>query len=259
MTPRPLSGVRALLVDLEGTVYQGKRLIFGAVEALAEAEARGIPHRFVTNTTSRPRSAVVRELAEMGLAIDPERIFTAPRAAHAHLVRRGLERCHLLVNPAVLEDFPGIVEDEHAPQAVVLGDMGEGLTFSRLNRAFRHILAGAEFVTLARNRCWRAEDGFMLDLGAFAAALEYASGRQATLAGKPAPSFFHAALASLGVAPAQAAVVGDDLESDVGGGQAAGMKGILVRTGKYRPEDEARSGIRPDIALDSLAELSALL
>jgi HAD superfamily hydrolase (TIGR01458 family) len=258
-TAKPLRGVRALLVDLEGTVYQGTRLIPGAVEALAETEARGIPHRFVTNTTSRPRSAVVRELAEMGFAVDPERVFTAPRAAHAHLVRRGLERCHLLVNPALLEDFPGIVEDDHAPQAVVLGDMGEGLTFSRLNRAFRHILAGAEFVTLARNRYWRAEDGFMLDLGAFAAALEYASGREATLTGKPAPEFFTAALASLGVDAAQAAVVGDDLESDVGGGQAAGMKGILVRTGKFRPEDAARSGIRPDAALESLADLPALL
>jgi HAD superfamily hydrolase (TIGR01458 family) len=255
----PLSGIRALLVDLEGTVYQGKRLIPGAVEALAAAEERGIPHCFVTNTTSRPRSAVVRELAEMGFAVDPERVFTAPRAAHAHLVRRGLVRCHLLVNPALLEDFPGIVHDADAPEAVVLGDMGEGLTFSRLNRAFRHLLAGAEFVTLARNRYWRAEDGFMLDLGAFAAALEYASGREATLVGKPAPDFFTAALASLGIAPEEAAVVGDDLESDVGGGQAAGMKGILVRTGKYRPEDAKRSGVRPDAALDSLAGLSALL
>ena len=255
----PLSGIRALLVDLEGTVYQGKRLIPGAVEALAEAQARGIPHRFVTNTTSRPRSAVVRELAEMGFSVDPERVFTAPRAAHAHLVRHGLERCHLLVNPALLEDFPGIAQDENAPQAVVLGDMGEGLTYSRLNRAFRHILAGAEFVTLARNRYWRSEDGFMLDLGAFVAALEYASGRQATLVGKPAPEFFTAALASLGVAPSEAAVVGDDLESDVGGGQAAGMKGILVRTGKFRPGDSERTGIRPDVALDSLAELPALL
>ncbi len=256
---RLLPGIRALLVDLEGTVYQGKRLIPGAVEALADAEARGIPHRFVTNTTSRPRSAVVRELAEMGFAVDPERVFTAPRAAHAHLVRRGLERCHFLVNPALLEDFPGIAQDERSPQAVVLGDMGEGLTFSRLNAAFRHILAGSEFVTLARNRYWRAEDGFMLDLGAFAAALEYASGREATLTGKPAPDFFTAALASLGVAPAEAAVVGDDLESDVGGGQAAGMKGILVRTGKFRVEDAARSRIRPDAALDSLAGLPALL
>ena len=254
-----MQGVRALLVDLEGTVYQGKRLIPGAVEALAAAEERGISHRFVTNTTSRPRSAVVRELAAMGLSVDPERLFTAPKAAHAHLVRRGLTRCHLLVNPALYEDFPGILHDEDAPQAVVLGDMGEGLTYSRLNRAFRHLLAGAEFVTLARNRCWGAEDGFMLDLGAFAAALEYASGREATLVGKPAPDFFTAALASLGVALDEAAVIGDDLESDVGGGQAAGMKGILVRTGKFRPEDGERSAIRPDAALASLAELATLL
>lgn len=255
----PLSGVRALLVDLEGTVYQGKRLIPGAVEALAAAEARGIPHRFVTNTTSRPRSAVLSELAGMGFAVDPERVFTAPRAAHAYLKGRGLKRCHLLVNPALLEDFPGIEHDEEAPEAVVLGDMGEGLTFSRLNRAFRHLLSGAEFVTLARNRYWRAEDGFMLDLGAFAAALEYASGREATLVGKPAPDFFTAALASLRVSPEQAAVIGDDLESDVAGGQAAGMKGVLVRTGKFRPEDAERSRIRPDAALDSLAQLATLL
>jgi ribonucleotide monophosphatase NagD (HAD superfamily) len=99
----------------------------------------------------------------------------------------------------------------------------------------------------------------MLDLGAFAAALEYASGREAVLAGKPAVEFFTAALASLGVAPAEAAVIGDDLESDVAGGQAAGMKGILVRTGKFRPEDAARSGIRPDATLDSLAQLATLL
>lgn len=99
----------------------------------------------------------------------------------------------------------------------------------------------------------------MLDLGAFAAALEYASGREATLVGKPAPDFFTAALASLRVSPEQAAVIGDDLESDVAGGQAAGMKGVLVRTGKFRPEDAERSRIRPDAALDSLAQLATLL
>ena len=256
---RPLSRVRALLVDLEGTVYQDKRLIPGAVEALAAAEARGVPHRFVTNTTSRPRSAIVRELAAMGFAADPERIFTAPRAAHAHLARRGLTRCDLLVAPALLEDFPGITQDAEHPQAVVLGDLGDGLTYERLNRAFRHLLAGAEFVTLARNRYWRGADGFMLDLGAFAAALEYASGREAFLAGKPAPAFFTAALDALGVVAGDAAVVGDDLESDVGGGQGAGMLGILVRTGKFRPEDAARSGVRPDATLDSLAHLPSLL
>jgi HAD superfamily hydrolase (TIGR01458 family) len=255
----PLSRVRALLVDLEGTVYQDKRLIEGAVEALTTAERRGIPHRFVTNTTGRPRSAVVRDLSAMGFEVEPERVFTAPRAAHAHLVRRGIARCDFLVAPPLLEDFPGIAQDDDSPQAVVLGDMGDGISYQRLNRAFRHLLAGAEFVTLARNRYWRGADGLMLDLGAFAAALEYASGREAVLAGKPAPAFFAEALASLGVGPREAAVIGDDLESDVGGGQAAGMLGILVRTGKFRTEDARRSAIRPDATLDSLAQLSTLL
>ena len=256
---RPLSGIRALLVDLEGTVYQDRRLIPGAAEALREAEARGIPHRFVTNTTSRPRARIARELAEMGFPVEPDRIFTAPRAAHAHLARRGVERCDLLIAPAVLEDFPGIRADGETPQAVVLGDLGDGLTYERLNRAFRSLLSGAEFLTLARNRYWRAADGWMLDVGAVAAALEYAADRPATLVGKPAPEFFAAALDSLGVAPGEAAVVGDDLESDVAGAQSAGMRGVLVRTGKFRAEEVGRASIRPDAVLASLADLSTLL
>lgn len=254
----PLEGVRALLVDLEGTVYQGRRLIPGASEALAEANARGIPHLFVTNTTSRPRSAVVEELSEMGLRVEPERVFTAPRAARALLESRGIFRADLLVAPRLLEDFPGIAQDDAAPPAVVLGDMGDAFTYARLNRAFRHLLDGAELVALARNRYWRAEDGFMLDLGAFAAALEYASGREAVVAGKPSRAFFDAALETLGVAPGEAAMIGDDLESDVGGAQAAGLRGVLVRTGKHRAEDVGRSAVRPDAALDSLAELPRL-
>ena len=137
--------------------------------------------------------------------------------------------------------------------------MGEGLTYARLNRALRHVMSGAELVALARNRVWRGADGWMLDVGAIAAALEYASGRAASLVGKPSPEFFAEALAAIGVAPREAAVVGDDLESDVGGGQSAGMKGVLVRTGKFRADEAARSPIRPDAILDSLASLPSLL
>jgi HAD superfamily hydrolase (TIGR01458 family) len=256
---RPLDGVRALLVDLEGTVYQNERLIPGAAEALGEAEARGVPHRFVTNTTSRPRAVIARQLADMGFPVDAERIFTAPRAARARLLREGVRRCDFLVRPALLEDFEGLVPDEASPEAVVLGDMGDHLTYARLNRALRHVMAGAELVTLARNRLWRGADGWMLDVGGIAAALEYASGRTASLVGKPSPEFFADALASIGAAPREAAVVGDDLESDVGGAQAAGVRGVLVRTGKHRAEDAARSRVRPDAVLGSLAELGTLL
>jgi HAD superfamily hydrolase (TIGR01458 family) len=251
--------LRALLVDLEGTVYQDGRLIPGAADALAFAASRGIPHCFVTNTTSRPLATVARELSDMGLEVPRERLFTAPRAARDYLWRRRLTRCNFLLRPALYEDFPGIEPDDAEPLAVVLGDLGEEMTFARLNRAFRHVLDGAELVTLARNRYWRAPEGLVLDVGAFAAALEYAAGKTAHLVGKPSPEFFGAALSTLGAAPAQAAVIGDDLESDVAGGQSAGMQGILVRTGKFRAEDVARSGVFPDAILDSLADLPALL
>ena len=256
---RPLAGVRALLVDLEGTVYQNERLIPGAAEALREAEARGVPHRFVTNTTSRPRAVIARQLAAMGFPVDIERIFTAPRAARARLLREGVRRCDFLVQPALLPDFEGLIPDEASPEAVVLGDMGDHLTYARLNRALRHVMSGAELVALARNRVWRGADGWMLDVGAIAAALEYGTGHTASLVGKPSPEFFAEALASIGVAPREAAVVGDDLESDVGGGQSAGMKGVLVRTGKFRAEEAAHSSIRPDAILDSLAALPSAL
>ena len=250
--------VRALLLDLEGTVFQSGELLPGAAEALADVTRHGIDWRFVTNATSRPRSVILRELSGMGLDVEPDRLFTAPRAARAIIRSRGWKRCHFLVRPGLLEDFDGLEAVTSDADAVVLGDLGDGMTYERLNRAFRMLLDGAELVTLARNRYWQAREGLMLDTGPFCAALEHASGKTAILAGKPSPAFFEAVLASTGVSAGETAVVGDDIESDVGGGQAAGMRGVLVRTGKYRESDLARSTVRPDAVLASVADLSSL-
>lgn len=251
--------LRALLLDLEGTVYQNGHAIPGAPEALEAAARRGIPHVFVTNTTSRPRSVLARELHAMGLPADPSRIFTAPLAARQHLLAKGVRRAHFLVRGNLFEDFDGIEAVDAGAEAVVLGDLGVEMTYERLNKAFRLLLEGAELLALARNRYWRSAEGLMLDTGPFVAALEHAAGTEATLVGKPSPAFFAAALASLGVAPHEAACVGDDLESDVGGAQSAGLRGILVKTGKFRASDLERSSLAPDAILDSLAELPELL
>jgi HAD superfamily hydrolase (TIGR01458 family) len=251
--------IRALLLDLEGTLYEAGRPVPGAAQALARLSERRIPHLFVTNTTSRPRSRIAAELAAMGIPADPGRIFTAPLAARRYLAARGMTRCCLMVAPAVLEDFAGIQHDESSPQALVVGDVGEGFSFPAMNEAFRLLMAGVPLVTLARNRYYLAGDGLVLDQGPFVAALEYAARSQATLVGKPSPEFFAPALEMLGVAAADAALVGDDLEVDVGGAQACGMRGILVRTGKFRPEDAGRSPVRPDAILDSAAGLPSFL
>jgi phospholysine phosphohistidine inorganic pyrophosphate phosphatase len=255
-----LRGVRALLLDLDGTVFQNGSLIAGAAEALAEIERAGIRRCFLTNISSRPRSAIAGELARMGLEIEAEEILTAPRAARLLLRDRGWTRAQLLVPPAVrAEDFGGIEHDETSPQAVVLGDQSEDFNYDLFNRAFRSVLAGAELVALGRNRYFLHDGELVIDVGAFGAALEFATRRTALVVGKPSSDFFRAALAELGVAAEESAIVGDDVEADVGAGQAVGLRGVLVQTGKFRPADLDRSTIRPDAVIDSIAELPRLL
>ena len=254
-----LRGIRGLLVDLDGTLYVGDAVLPGVKEALAALRAAGMPMRFLTNTTSKPRRAIVAKLDQMGLGIEPEDIFTAPRAAAAALRERGVRRACFLLKEEVLEDMEGIEAAGEGVQAVVVGDMGDAFTWERLNRAFRHLLGGAEFYALAENRMYRHGDGMCLDVGAFVRALEYSSRRKATLLGKPAAAFFETAVAALGLAPGEVVSVGDDLEGDVGGGQGAGLKGILVRTGKFREEDLRASEILPDVVIDSFADVPQLL
>jgi len=250
---------RGILFDLDGTLYEGGALIPGARETLEFCQHGGIPYRFVTNTTSKPRASVVENLRSLGIEAKPEWIFTAPAAAREILLERGLTHCHILMRPALMEDFAGIVMEEREPQAVVIGDMGEGFTFEKLNRAFRHLLdSRCAFVTLARNRFFQTGQGLSLDVGPFVAALEFATGRKAELAGKPSPAFFHTALRSMSLTPAEALMVGDDLESDALGAMAAGLKGALVRTGKFREAELASAAAKPNHILDSIASVPSL-
>ena len=138
--------------------------------------------------------------------------------------------------------------------------MGPHFTYPLLNNAFRLLMAGVPLLAMARNRYFMEPDGLSLDMGAFVSGLEYSAGVSAEITGKPAPAFFAAALAELGVAAADAVLIGDDLSDDIGGAQAAGIPGILVRTGKFRPGDDAHPEIRPAAVFDDFnATVDAIL
>ncbi|RMD62243.1 MAG: TIGR01458 family HAD-type hydrolase [Alphaproteobacteria bacterium] len=233
--------VRGVLLDIGGVVYVGEAPLPGAVAAVARLRAAGIKLCCLTNTTRAPRRVVVERLARMGVNIAPEAVLTPAMAARRALHEDG-RRPHFLIHPALAEDFADLAPPPDAPAAVVVGDAGEGFTYAALNAAFRVLVEDdAAFLALARNRSFRDADGRLsLDAGAFVAALEYASARPATLYGKPAPAFFAAGLAVLGCAPDEAVMIGDDVEADIAGAQAAGIAAVLVRTGKYRAGDEAR-------------------
>lgn len=243
-----------MLCDVEGTLLVDGAAVPGAPEALAALRGAGVAVRFATNTTTRPRAQMARELRAAGFDVEERDLFNPLRAARERLARRGIARAMLLVTEAAREDFDGIAHDPEAGEAVVVGDLLDAWTGPLVQRAFELLLGGAEFVALARSRYYRRGGRLLLDAGPWVAALEHAAGREAVLVGKPAPEFFRLALHAEGGEPAAALAVGDDVESDVKGAQEAGLRGVLVRTGKFRPEDLAR-GIAPDAVLGSFADL----
>ncbi len=248
-----------VLLDLDGTVYESGRVIPGAASALEEIRARGIPVRFVTNTTRLPRPALVERLRGLGLAAEESELFTAPRAAALWLAEHGIGRVAPFIPEPTWHEFGAFAITFERPDAVVMGDLGEAWTFDRMNQAFRLVLGGAKLVALQKNRYWKVADGLVLDTGPYVAAIEYATGVRAQVIGKPSPEFFEAVARSLGRPAAELVMVGDDPEADVAGAQSAGCRGVLVRTGKYRPGDEALLTKLPDAVLASVADLPAWL
>jgi HAD superfamily hydrolase (TIGR01458 family) len=214
----------------------------------------------VTNTSSLSRRKIAEQLAAVGIEADVEEVFTAARAAALYLDEQHPGARCLLVNSGALgEDLAGLELVEDGAEVVLTGGAGPGIGYELLNRAFQCLLGGAVLVAMHRNASWTTTAGPQLDMGPFVLALETAAGVEAKVVGKPAPEFFDSILDRLEVEPSEAVMIGDDVESDVLGAQAAGMRGVLVRTGKFRPEMLARASGEPDDVIDSVADLADLL
>lgn len=250
----------AILLDIDGVLYVDDDPIPGATDALRRLrDMAGV--RLLTNTTSRSHEQVLAHLRALHFAVARQELLTPAALAVRHCRQRGYRRVALLVAQAVREDLAELegARCDEPVDAIVLGDLGDGFTPEVLNRALAQMLEGAELIALQHNRVYRRGGRLLLDVGAYAAALEYATGRDSTVVGKPEPAFFTAALADLEADPDSAVMVGDDIEADVGGALDAGLRGILVRTGKFREDLAARSGVQPTAIVDSIADVPALL
>jgi HAD superfamily hydrolase (TIGR01458 family) len=248
----------AILLDVDGVLHVSGEPIPGAVEAIARLRRDGHRIRFVTNNSTRARATLAEELRGMGFELDDEELQTTPVAAAEQLAGR---RVYALVMPAVVSDLDGLEFVGEGADAVLVGGCDETteanqvFSYMNLGRAFSEILGGADLFCLHKNPWWQTARGPMLDGGAFVAALEFATGVDATVIGKPAASCFAAALAALDAEPELTWLVTDDLEQDVRGAQLFGMKTVLLRTGKFRPEVLERSTVVPDAVLSSVAQL----
>jgi phospholysine phosphohistidine inorganic pyrophosphate phosphatase len=250
----------AILFDLDGVLYEGDRAIAGAADVIDWFEQHRIPHLFLTNTTSKPRSSLVEKLAGFGIHSDPDNFLTPPVAA-THWLKQNITGLVALFTPAATRaDFAGLQlcddDAETGADAVVIGDLGQSWNFTTLNRAFRllHSNPQAKLIALGMTRYWRAADGLRLDTAPFVKALQHATDREIVVLGKPSRAFYQTAVGMLGQQPEDTIMIGDDIRSDIEGAQQAGLRAILVGTGKFQPGD-LDLGVTPDAYIDTVAAL----
>jgi len=248
--------VACILLDIDGVLHVSGDPIPGAVDAVTRLREQGHSLRFVTNNSTRPRALLAEELRLLGFDLEDDEVQTTPRAAASELAGK---RVLALVMGAIVPDLDGIELVGDRADAVLLGGCDETtepnqvFSWMNLGRAFAELQMGAELFCLHKNKWWQTSRGPLLDAGAFVAGLEYATGVDATILGKPSPAYFAAALDALGAQPELTWMVTDDVEADVRGAQSFGMRTALVRTGKFRPETLESSGLVPEIVLSSLA------
>ncbi|HXM86119.1 MAG TPA: TIGR01458 family HAD-type hydrolase [Solirubrobacteraceae bacterium] len=247
-----------MLLDIDGVLYVGDEPIDGAHDALAELRQISAGLRLVTNTTSRSRNQVAEHLRQLGFETSIDEILTPAAMAMRHCEEHGHERVELIVSDGLREGLAALQTPSRGASvdAVILGDVGERFDAELLNHVFRLLMDGAELIALQHNRYWRRKDGLALDVGAYAAALEYATRRDAVVVGKPSPEFFDAAVASLETE--RNVMIGDDVEADVGGAMSAGLAGVLVRTGKFL-QNALPPEVTPTVIVDSIADVPAML
>ncbi len=255
-----MASLRSVLLDIDGVLHVSMQPVSGAAETLRWLERQGYQTCFVTNTTTSSRATLVERLWAIGLPLTEERVVTAP-VATANYIRQHFpgKSCWLLTKGDTARDFAGIELVESHADLIVIGGAEELLTYENMNHAFRMLMDGAVLLATHTNLYWRTSEGLQLDSGPYVHVLELATGQRAIVLGKPNMAFFEQALLTIGVPSQEAVMVGDDIENDIRGAQEAGLRGVLVCTGKHTAQSPLLERIHPDAILPSVADLPGWL
>jgi NagD protein len=249
------------LIDMDGVLYRGTELIPGADSFIEQLRDRNIPFRLLTNNSQRTRRDVVAKLARMGIDIEEEHVFTSAMATARFLARQSPGGTAFVIGEgglltALHENGYAVVD--HEPDYVVVG---EGRTFNLelVEVAVRMIGAGAKLIATNLDPNCPTQNGLRPGCGAMVGLLEIATGVKAFSVGKPSAVMMRAARKELGLATDETTIIGDTMETDILGGVQLGFHTVLVLSGGTSREDLQRYAYRPEVVVDSLAELSVLM
>ncbi|MBX3440956.1 MAG: HAD family hydrolase [Planctomyces sp.] len=246
---------------MDGVLYRGSALIPGADLFIRRLRERRIPFRFLTNNSQRTRRDVVAKLSRMGVPAEDDDVFTCAMATARFLAQQKPGGTAFVIGEGGLLTAlhqNGYAVVDHDPDYVVVG---EGRTFNLelVEAAVRMISNGAKLIATNLDPNCPTQHGIRPGCGAMVAMLEAATGIKAFSVGKPNPIMMRAACEELGLDPADAAMIGDTMETDILGGVQLGMHTILVLSGGTRAEDLPRYAFRPELVVDSLGALATTL
>jgi len=218
----------------------------------------------VTNECTTAKRLLAKKLNGFGYdSVQPTNIISPAPAACQYLLDNNL-RPRLHVWDGVLEDFDPVMKklnSEHRgtwqPNCLVVGDVMDKISRDYMDESLQTMLDCPEqvhIVSLGAGRYYKDSGRLRMDTGAYVSAFEYCLGVKAVVLGKPTGEFFNQALVKVGGKAEDTIMIGDDIVSDVGGAQNLGMRGFLVRTGKYKPSDETERGVKPDAVFDNLKD-----
>ncbi|MDF3820791.1 TIGR01458 family HAD-type hydrolase [Leptospira sp. 96542] len=243
------------LLDLEGVFHQGAELLPGAKDVVTHLRQKQIPFIFLTNTTTKSELGIRNSLNQLGLDVREREILTTAVMATTYLQKSGNPRTRLVVAEEIESDFSSLTIVNSNPEAVLIGDIGSRWNYDLLNSIFRDLYQGARLIALHKSKYWQTDAGLSFDIGGFITGLEYASGVEAEVIGKPSKTFFLEGLNFLDISSNVCYMVGDDLESDIGGAQKLGIQGVLVKTGKFREGQLDISKTKPDLIWEGIGNL----
>ena len=246
--------IKGLFIDIDGVLIEDNRAIKGVVDTLNHLRGK-YKIRLLTNTTTKTVKEIHQLLIQLGFIIEKKEIITAPVAAKIILKKKDITTIYPVVNKQILPDFTEFTVDKNKPEAIIIGDIGTNWDFNSLNKLFKYMMEGAELIALHKSKFWKRKGELQLDIGMFVEGLEYATGKNATVIGKPNSSFFDAALQSIDLPKQEIIMIGDDIDGDIGGAQNFGIKAFLVKTGKYNENFVSASTVKPDKIIPSFNSL----
>ncbi len=245
------------LIDMDGVIYRGSQLIPGAERFIAELLRLDVPFLFLTNNSQRTRRDVATKLQRLGIDVGEEHVFTCAMATARFLAQQQPKGTAYVIGEgglltALHSNGYAIVEKD--PDYVVVGE-GRTFTFEMVETALGLILGGAKLVATNLDPNCPTQTGTRPGCGAIVAMLETASGVKAFSVGKPSPVMLRGARKELGLSADQTIVIGDTMETDILGGVQLGYRTILVLSGGTKREDLMRYAFRPDLMVESIADL----